>query len=105
MTIGVTAAVANGWLDGTFATASCYVKLYTGDPGDVREQTLVHMTALPWFAFTAFTHARAAGDDRPKIAFGRFTPHGERLLMPARVGPRRLVRRQHGPHRAEPLRF
>jgi chloramphenicol O-acetyltransferase type A len=28
------------------------------DPGEVREETLVHMTALPWMAFTAFTHAR-----------------------------------------------
>lgn len=33
MTTGVTAAVANGWLDGTFATASCFVKLHTADPG------------------------------------------------------------------------
>lgn len=55
------------------------------DPGDVRVETLVHMTALPWFAFTAFTHARGQGDDRPKIAFGRFTPQGERLLMPVAV--------------------
>lgn len=33
MTVGLTAAVVNGWLDGTFATATCYVKLYTADPG------------------------------------------------------------------------
>jgi hypothetical protein len=33
MTTGVTAAVANGWLDGTFATATCFVKLHTADPG------------------------------------------------------------------------
>jgi hypothetical protein len=33
MAVGVTAAVANGWLDGTFATATCFVKLHTGDPG------------------------------------------------------------------------
>lgn len=33
MAVGVAASVANGWLDGTFATATCYVKLYTGDPG------------------------------------------------------------------------
>lgn len=55
------------------------------DPGDVREETLVHMTALPWLAFTAFTHARGQGDDRPKIAFGRFTESGGRLLMPVAV--------------------
>jgi hypothetical protein len=33
VTTGVTAAVANGWLDGTFATATCFVKLHTADPG------------------------------------------------------------------------
>lgn len=33
MTTGITAAVANGWLDGTFATATCFVKLHTADPG------------------------------------------------------------------------
>lgn len=60
--------------------------LFAGDePGEVREETLVHMTALPWLAFTAFNHARGAGDDRPKVAFGRFTPQGERLLMPVAV--------------------
>ena len=60
--------------------------LFAGDdPGDVREETLVHMTALPWLAFTAFTHARGVGDDRPKIAFGRFVEQGERLLMPVAI--------------------
>lgn len=33
MTLGLSSTVVNGWLDGTFATASCYVKLYIGDPG------------------------------------------------------------------------
>ena len=33
MTVGVAASVANGWLDGTFATATCWVKLHTADPG------------------------------------------------------------------------
>ena len=33
MTTGVTAAVANGWLDGTFASATNWVKLHIGDPG------------------------------------------------------------------------
>ncbi|MGQ3050756.1 MAG: CatA-like O-acetyltransferase [Roseateles sp.] len=55
------------------------------EPGEVREQTLVHMTALPWLAFTAFTHARGQGDDRPKVAFGRFTETAGRLLMPVAV--------------------
>ncbi|KQW43613.1 MULTISPECIES: CatA-like O-acetyltransferase [unclassified Roseateles] len=55
------------------------------DSGDVREETLVHMTALPWLAFTAFTHARGQGDDRPKVAFGRFNEVNGRLLMPVAV--------------------
>jgi hypothetical protein len=33
MTVGLAAAAVNGWLDGTFATATCFVKLHTGDPG------------------------------------------------------------------------
>lgn len=33
MTIGFVASVLNGWLDGTFATSTCWVKLHTGDPG------------------------------------------------------------------------
>ncbi len=55
------------------------------DAGEVREETLVHMTALPWMSFTAFTHARGRGDDRPKVAFGRFKEEGGRLLMPVAV--------------------
>ncbi len=33
MTVGLASAIVNGWLDGTFATATCYVKLHTADPG------------------------------------------------------------------------
>lgn len=33
MTVGVVASVLNGWLDGTFATATCWSKLHTADPG------------------------------------------------------------------------
>jgi hypothetical protein len=33
MTVGLAAAAVNGWLDGTFATATNWVKLHTGDPG------------------------------------------------------------------------
>lgn len=33
MTVGFVASIVNGWLDGTFATATCYVKLHVGDPG------------------------------------------------------------------------
>ena len=50
MTTGVTGAVAAGWLDGTFATATCFVKLHTADPG------------------AAGTTAAAAGDTTRKQA-------------------------------------
>lgn len=33
MARGFAASVVNGWLDGTFATATCWVKLHTADPG------------------------------------------------------------------------
>lgn len=33
MAVGITAANANSWLDGVFATATCFVRLHTGDPG------------------------------------------------------------------------
>lgn len=33
MAVGFAAAIVNGWLDGTFATATCWVKLHTADPG------------------------------------------------------------------------
>lgn len=33
MAVGFASGVVNGWLDGTFATASCYIKLHTADPG------------------------------------------------------------------------
>jgi hypothetical protein len=33
MARGFVASVVNGWLDGTFATATCWIKLHVGDPG------------------------------------------------------------------------
>lgn len=33
MTVGFVGSVVNGWLDGTFATATCWAKLHTADPG------------------------------------------------------------------------
>lgn len=33
MTVGLASSVVNGWLDGSFATATCWVKLHTADPG------------------------------------------------------------------------
>ncbi|MBT9255367.1 hypothetical protein KMZ30_07250 [Phycicoccus sp. KQZ13P-1] len=33
MATGFAAALVNGWLDAAFATASCWVKLHTADPG------------------------------------------------------------------------
>jgi hypothetical protein len=33
MARGFAASVVNGWLDGTYATATAFVKLHVGDPG------------------------------------------------------------------------
>jgi len=48
---------------------------------------LIHFTTLPWISFTSFSHARNWGrdDSVPKIAFGRFTKTGDRLLLPMSV--------------------
>lgn len=59
--------------------------LFAGDTDAPPEVCLLHLTTLPWLAFTSFTHARGEGDDRPKIAFGRITAEGERQLMPVSV--------------------
>lgn len=37
-------------------------------PGDA---AVVHMTTIPWLAFSSFSHARGVGDTVPKLAFGR----------------------------------
>lgn len=59
--------------------------LFDGDGDPLPPQALVHMTTLPWLAFTSFTHARDAGDDRPKIAFGRFVQDAGRQWLPVAV--------------------
>jgi hypothetical protein len=33
MAVGLAAALVNGWLDAAFATATCWVRLHTADPG------------------------------------------------------------------------
>lgn len=33
MAVGLSASVVNGWLDSTFATATCWWKLHVSDPG------------------------------------------------------------------------
>lgn len=47
----------------------------------------IHFTTLPWFSFTSFSHARNWGqeDSVPKIAFGKFTPENQRILLPISV--------------------
>lgn len=42
-----------------------------------------YTTTLPWLDFTHFEHAHSAAFDEgtPRVAFGRFTPKGERVEM------------------------
>ena len=68
MAIGVAASVANGWLDGTFATATCWVKLHTADPG------------------AAGATAAAAGDTTRKQATMAAAASGSKAAS-ASVGP------------------
>lgn len=54
---------------------------------DADSQAMIHMTTIPWLAFTSFSHARgpAALDSVPKLAFGKFSEEGGRLWMPVAV--------------------
>jgi chloramphenicol O-acetyltransferase type A len=47
----------------------------------------IHFTALPWVAFTSFSHARnwKTEDSVPKIAFGKFINKSDRVLLPISV--------------------
>lgn len=47
----------------------------------------IHFTALPWVAFTSFSHARnwKTEDSVPKIAFGKFVKEADRVLLPISV--------------------
>jgi len=68
MTVGFVASVVNGWLDGTFATATCWVKLHTADPG------------------AAGTTAAAAGDTTRKQATMAAASGGSKAASSS-VGP------------------
>jgi len=68
MTVGFAAAAVNGWLDGTFATATCWLKLHTADPG------------------SAGTTAAAAGDTTRKQATMASASGGSKA-MTGSVGP------------------
>ncbi|QPF73875.1 chloramphenicol acetyltransferase [Roseateles sp. DAIF2] len=46
---------------------------------------LIHMTTIPWLFFSSFSHARGAGDDVPKLAFGRIVEQQGQRLMPVGV--------------------
>lgn len=47
----------------------------------------IHFTALPWMAFTSFSHARnwKNDDSIPKMAFGKFAVENGRTMMPFSV--------------------
>jgi chloramphenicol O-acetyltransferase type A len=48
---------------------------------------LLYMTALPWIAFTSFTHPMRLhpADSIPRFAWGKYFQEGERLKMPLNV--------------------
>lgn len=70
--------------------AQCSVDIVKqgGSPFDPRAaDDAIHFTALPWVAFTSFSHARnwKTEDSVPKIAFGRFVKESHRVLLPISV--------------------
>jgi hypothetical protein len=68
MTAGFAATLVNGWLDTAFATASCWVKLHTADPG------------------AAGANAAAAGDTTRKQATMAAAAGGSKASS-ASIGP------------------
>jgi chloramphenicol O-acetyltransferase type A len=48
---------------------------------------LLFMTAIPWIAFTSFTHPThlEGGDSVPRLAWGKFFEEGDALKMPLQV--------------------
>ncbi|MDB2606149.1 chloramphenicol acetyltransferase [Zobellia sp.] len=54
---------------------------------DESGENVIHCSALPWIDFTSISHARhyARPDSCPKIAFGKMTSEGDRLVMPVSV--------------------
>lgn len=66
------------------------VHLVRSGEGGFRPQAgddMIHFTTLPWVSFTSFSNARKCGseDSVPKIAFGKFTEEGGRVLLPISV--------------------
>jgi chloramphenicol O-acetyltransferase type A len=52
----------------------------------MRDDVIYH-TTLPWISFTSFAHARNRnrGESIPRFVFGKFTPEGDRVMMPMSV--------------------
>lgn len=52
-----------------------------------RAQAQIHMTTIPWLAFSSFSHARDSGgtDSVPKLAFGKIVREGAASWMPVAV--------------------
>lgn len=46
MTVRPEASAVNGWLDGTFATDTCWAKLHTGGPASAGRTAPTALTAL-----------------------------------------------------------
>ena len=54
---------------------------------DNSRNDVIHYSTIPWISFTALTHERnfARPDSIPKIAFGKYFPVADRLLLPISV--------------------
>ena len=58
-----------------------------GSNEDNSRNDVIHYSTIPWISFTALTHERnfARPDSIPKIAFGKYFPVADRLLLPISV--------------------
>ncbi len=55
--------------------------------GDEESDDLLYITSVPWVSFTSISHPThdQQHDSVPRIAWGKFMPSGERMMMPLSV--------------------
>lgn len=56
------------------------------EPNSEKDDT-IYYTVIPWVSFTAFEHAKMLNgtDSIPRIGFGKYSWHGDKLMMPVSV--------------------
>lgn len=61
------------------------VKRGRGLTDPVVDDDVVYHSTLPWLRFTSFSNALAGSDSIPRVVYGKWSPCGERVVMPVAV--------------------